>query len=105
MSHIRLIMDFCSNVWSVGYLGDIRLLEMCNEGGLERLPISVILLMWRDRRGWSFSVIGRGLILLNVGRYFILWWAVVYWMGLLWLLIEESVDTHLRLWFIGVNWR
>ena len=27
MSHIRPIMDFCSNVWNVGYFGDIRLLE------------------------------------------------------------------------------
>ena len=27
VSHIRPIMDFCSNVWNVGYLGDIRLLE------------------------------------------------------------------------------
>ena len=27
VSHIRLIMDFCSNVWNVGYSGDIRLLE------------------------------------------------------------------------------
>ena len=24
---IRPIMDFCLNVWNVGYLGDIRLLE------------------------------------------------------------------------------
>ena len=27
VSHIRSIMNFCSNVWNVGYLGDIRLLE------------------------------------------------------------------------------
>ena len=27
VSHIRPIMDFCSNVWNVGYLGNIRLLE------------------------------------------------------------------------------
>ena len=27
VSHIRPIMDFCSSVWNVGYLGDIRLLE------------------------------------------------------------------------------
>ena len=27
VSHIRPIMDFHSNVWNVGYLGDIRLLE------------------------------------------------------------------------------
>ena len=27
VSHIRPSMDFCSNVWNVGYLGDIRLLE------------------------------------------------------------------------------
>ena len=27
LSHIKLIMDFFSNVWNVGYLGDIRLLE------------------------------------------------------------------------------
>ena len=28
ISHIRPIMDFSSSVWSVGYLGDIRLLEL-----------------------------------------------------------------------------
>ena len=27
VSHIRLIMDFCSNVWNVGYLGNIKELE------------------------------------------------------------------------------
>ena len=27
VSHIRPIVDFCSNVWNVGYFGDIRLLE------------------------------------------------------------------------------
>ena len=27
VSHIRPIMDFCSKVWNVCYLGDIRLLE------------------------------------------------------------------------------
>ena len=27
VSHIRSIMDFCSHVWNVVYLGDIRLLE------------------------------------------------------------------------------
>ena len=27
VSHIRPIMDFCSNVWNVGYFGDIILLE------------------------------------------------------------------------------
>ena len=27
VSHIRSNMDFCSNVWNVGYLGDVRLLE------------------------------------------------------------------------------
>ena len=27
ITHLRSIMDFCSGVWSVGYLGDVRLLE------------------------------------------------------------------------------
>ena len=27
VSHIRPIMDFCSNVWNVDYLGEIRQLE------------------------------------------------------------------------------
>ena len=27
ISHIRPTMDFCSNVWNVGYLCDVRLLE------------------------------------------------------------------------------
>ena len=27
MSHIRPIIDFYSNAWNVGYLGDIKLLE------------------------------------------------------------------------------
>ena len=27
MSHIWPIMNFCSNVWNVGYLSDIRLLK------------------------------------------------------------------------------
>ena len=25
--HIRPIMNLCSNVWNIGYLGDLRLLE------------------------------------------------------------------------------
>ena len=25
--HIRLIMEYCSSVWNVGFLGDLRLLE------------------------------------------------------------------------------
>ena len=27
ISHIRPILDYCSTVWNVGYLGDARLLE------------------------------------------------------------------------------
>ena len=28
---------FCSNVWNVGYLGDITLFGVCSKDGLEKL--------------------------------------------------------------------
>ena len=47
VSHIRSTMNLCSNVWNIGYL-DVRLLENMKQRWTSEMPMSVILLMWRD---------------------------------------------------------
>ena len=60
ISHIRPIIDYCSSLWNVGYLGDVRLLESVQRrwtkqvAGLENLDYGV-----RLRALGLFSIRGR----------------------------------------------
>ena len=46
--HVKPIIDLSSSVWSVGYLGDIRLLEQFRDKRQKRLLVLDISVMLRD---------------------------------------------------------
>ena len=60
VSHITPIMDFCSNVWNVGYLGDVRLLKSVQQKWTREIAnISHLAYVERSKALELFSIFGR----------------------------------------------